>query len=351
MKKNGFIATSILYSFFLIFITLFVALVMNYLHNQVLISKIDEEAWDFLNNIKTKKVTDLEVGDYVQFRNNSAAIANADATLLNEDANWIVGYISTNGNTKTIYFFSDLDAHETSVRMKLTGDKITKYRPLTIDLYNLARQTEGNLYNNQLLFNKNSSNRINVSMITTSALALARDQKDAKGNPIDDNIMRAIFNAGGDYVVYCDSTIAGTKYSYTAGKYYENRNYNFLLKDGQASAVGNYCGATYDGITVKYDNENKFGYTSVTSTASDDKTYVESCSFASPITYTHNVNDFVVPTTEVKSDLVNSTASIIYTLRMMATATLSTTSNDTYIAGGKGLATDPYIIGDGVQRS
>ena len=43
MKKDGFIATSVLYSFFLIFITLFVALIMNYLHNQVLIKKIDSE--------------------------------------------------------------------------------------------------------------------------------------------------------------------------------------------------------------------------------------------------------------------------------------------------------------------
>ena len=52
-------------SFFLIFITLFVALVMNYLHNQVLISKIDDEAWDFLNGVKNTKITDLKVGDYI----------------------------------------------------------------------------------------------------------------------------------------------------------------------------------------------------------------------------------------------------------------------------------------------
>jgi len=48
MKRNGFIATSILYSFFLIFITLFVALITNYLHNQVLISALDEASCDIL---------------------------------------------------------------------------------------------------------------------------------------------------------------------------------------------------------------------------------------------------------------------------------------------------------------
>ncbi len=36
MKKNGFIATSILYTFFLVFLSLFVALIANYLHNRML---------------------------------------------------------------------------------------------------------------------------------------------------------------------------------------------------------------------------------------------------------------------------------------------------------------------------
>ena len=48
MKRDGFIASSILYSFFLVFITLFIALIINYIHNQVLINTLDEASWEML---------------------------------------------------------------------------------------------------------------------------------------------------------------------------------------------------------------------------------------------------------------------------------------------------------------
>ena len=37
MKKNGFIATSLIYSFFLIFITLFLTIIADYLQDKVLL--------------------------------------------------------------------------------------------------------------------------------------------------------------------------------------------------------------------------------------------------------------------------------------------------------------------------
>ena len=52
MKKNGFIATSILYSIFLVFLTLFLALILAYLHNQILLQKINDAAKSNLLKIK-----------------------------------------------------------------------------------------------------------------------------------------------------------------------------------------------------------------------------------------------------------------------------------------------------------
>ena len=63
MKRNGFIATSILYSFFLVFITLFVSLVANYIHNQVLIRRQNEEARAKLAQINNMDISQISVGN------------------------------------------------------------------------------------------------------------------------------------------------------------------------------------------------------------------------------------------------------------------------------------------------
>ena len=42
MNKKGFIATSLIYSFFLIFITLFLTIIADYLQNKVLLNTIEK---------------------------------------------------------------------------------------------------------------------------------------------------------------------------------------------------------------------------------------------------------------------------------------------------------------------
>lgn len=47
-KTNGFIATSLLYSFFLVFITVFVAMLAIYLQNRVYLDKLEDSSKNFI---------------------------------------------------------------------------------------------------------------------------------------------------------------------------------------------------------------------------------------------------------------------------------------------------------------
>ena len=327
MKRNGFIATSILYSFFLIFITLFVALIMNYLHNQVLIKRIDSDAWNFLQEVNNLKVSDLKLGDYVRFNN------KAGAAMLNPDARWIVSYIETSGSTKKVYFLSDLTAQEVDVYIKLSTEKFAKVHPVTVDVYNEIRNQ--GLYTSSVKFPG-----VNFQIPTSGMLAKIRNQA------IDTNILSAIFGVAGDYLVYIDNTDGG----YTAGSYYDMRTYTFSLGSAQSSLVPSYCGGTYNGAKASYNSNNTFGYINVVKETLSNGNYVNYCSFASPVAYTHNASDLVVDSNEAaQSDRILTTYSSLYTIRLMADVSVNVNATNTYIAGGKGTKTDPYIIDNGVK--
>lgn len=65
MKKNGFIATSLIYSFFLIFITLFLTIIVDYIQNKINLEYQESSVKAKLNNVVTAK--DFAPGDYVMF--------------------------------------------------------------------------------------------------------------------------------------------------------------------------------------------------------------------------------------------------------------------------------------------
>ena len=44
MKNNGFIATSLLYSFFLVFVTLFIGMVSMYIQNKIYLTKFEDSS-------------------------------------------------------------------------------------------------------------------------------------------------------------------------------------------------------------------------------------------------------------------------------------------------------------------
>lgn len=62
-RKNGFIATSLIYSFFLVFITLFLTIIADYLQNKVLLNTIENDIKEDINN--SKYITDFVDGSDV----------------------------------------------------------------------------------------------------------------------------------------------------------------------------------------------------------------------------------------------------------------------------------------------
>lgn len=79
MKKNGFIATSLIYSFFLIFITLFLSVIADYLQNKVLLDTIEKGIKDDINT--TMGIKDFEVGDMVGIVSSCDKINTSDESL------------------------------------------------------------------------------------------------------------------------------------------------------------------------------------------------------------------------------------------------------------------------------
>ena len=64
-NKNGFIATGLIYSFFLIFLTLFLTVITKNIKNKVSLNYVEDEIKSNLN--ANKSVRDFKVGDLVYF--------------------------------------------------------------------------------------------------------------------------------------------------------------------------------------------------------------------------------------------------------------------------------------------
>lgn len=67
MNNKGFIATSLIYSFFLIFVTLFLGIIADYLQDKVLLNTIEKGIKEDLNS--TMSIQDFEMGDILYFEN------------------------------------------------------------------------------------------------------------------------------------------------------------------------------------------------------------------------------------------------------------------------------------------
>lgn len=336
MKKNGFIATSILYSFFLIFLTLFIGLVANFLHNRILLAKIEDTSREILFGINNTKLTDLSVGDHIKFR--------TDDLILDSNATWTLAKTTTSGNNITLYFVSDLTAQKLNIFYKRPGEKITKMHTMTVNLYETLM--DANAYNNAISFGGFKTEMINASLL-----------EEIKNADLEDMIKEALLNPGGNYLVRVDKNITGlapngTNVTYAAGDYYEIKRYNFPQGIQQTSIVPNYCGGSFNGTNPVYLSSNTFGYMHVVNTSvTVNQKYVDYCYYASPVAYSHTRNELVVDIDEVKeSDIISSKLSNLYNFRLMTTITLDKNSNNTYIAGGKGTVLDPYLFTNGVKQ-
>ena len=106
MKKNGFIATSILYAFFLVFITLFIGLVTAYAHNKASVLRINEKVKEELKGIRNRTLVDVEVGDSIKF-----SINPDQKDYINENGIWMLATKKVDNNgVVTLVFVSDREA-------------------------------------------------------------------------------------------------------------------------------------------------------------------------------------------------------------------------------------------------
>ena len=87
MKKNGFIATSLIYSFFLVFCAVLLSFLTMSSHNKNLLDKANE---DIRNDLRPKKLIDVPIGSYL-----SLDITHPD---FNTDVNWVLFDKSANAS-------------------------------------------------------------------------------------------------------------------------------------------------------------------------------------------------------------------------------------------------------------
>lgn len=97
MNKKGFIATSLIYSFFLVFVTLFLVIIADYLQNKVLLNTIEKGIKDELNT--SIGILDLEVGQIFTFDRD----LTIDGVPFGIDSTWILAGIDYNNKDIVLY--------------------------------------------------------------------------------------------------------------------------------------------------------------------------------------------------------------------------------------------------------
>jgi hypothetical protein len=113
MKKNGFIATSLIYSFFLFFCALLVGFVAMSVHNKTLVDKLDDDIKKEL--LDKKDISSLEIGNYVK--------ANILSSYDEKSVKWMVYKIDKDNNY--VYLISDSYLYQSAY---------DKYESVTTDL-------------------------------------------------------------------------------------------------------------------------------------------------------------------------------------------------------------------------
>ena len=113
MKKNGFIATSLIYSFFLIFITLFLTIIAEGLQQKLWLNEIEKGIKDEINS--SMGIKDFEVGNVI-----------TSSSYLTPDTNtWIIGKIEIDNEVSTnnsIFIYSYETFNSVNEEQKLTYD-------------------------------------------------------------------------------------------------------------------------------------------------------------------------------------------------------------------------------------
>ncbi len=100
MNNKGFIATSLIYSFFLIFITLFLTIIADYLQNKVLLNTIEKGIKDDINS--TMGIQDFEVGSFIGLSTDACDITTAKL--------YVISKVDYNNNKIILYSLDKTDS-------------------------------------------------------------------------------------------------------------------------------------------------------------------------------------------------------------------------------------------------
>ena len=333
-KKNGFISTSVIYSFFLIFVTLFLGLILNYTHNRILINRINEAALNDINKIKNARISNLNVGDYVLFELKDDIQDKINPTT------YILANIYEDG---TYEFLSTTDTFNSSYN--------SESEFLTIDKFNDLRDTYKNTYKYS-----DTNNNMNINIVNISSLKRVRD------NITDNNILNDIYDTSTDYIVYNDLTST----PYQDNSYYNFRKYAItsdniddlftdVNPDDLSNLLSSYCNLTYTNESLLYPNNNIFGYGNVLNATISTPRFINYCYYSNFENYSHLAQDGIVTKDEtIPSDLIpnnNPSLSEADQKDLFYRASLKLNINDSrdndYFISGKGTKEDPYILRTG----
>lgn len=100
MNNKGFIATSLIYSFFLIFITLFLTIIADYLQNKVLLNTIEKGIKDDINS--TIGIQDFEVGSFIGTTGSCDNVNDAEL--------YVISKVDYNNNEIILYSLDKTDS-------------------------------------------------------------------------------------------------------------------------------------------------------------------------------------------------------------------------------------------------
>lgn len=157
-NKKGFIATSLIYSFFLVFVTLFLGIIASYLQDKIYLSTIEKSAKDGLN--KSIGIKDIEVGSVLKF---DKSFTNCSTGSVKD---WVVVDVNNKDNKVILYSYDILNSTTNSIPS--SGCTKLKAENLSNDI-NLSNQNP-TTYNNTI-YNFNTDGGIYAYSLNTNLYA------------------------------------------------------------------------------------------------------------------------------------------------------------------------------------
>lgn len=113
-KQNGFIATSLLYTFFLAFVTLFIGVVTLHLQNRVYLNKLEDSSKNAIYLRQMKEAADVQINGNTSRR---GIVESYEGNIFTYEYIDLSGNTISTGNTcnfakcESIYYYFDDDIY------------------------------------------------------------------------------------------------------------------------------------------------------------------------------------------------------------------------------------------------